>query len=137
MFPNPYSQSFKELFAKFVWESNYLVKIIIWKIVINILFFRPVEHDQFRLRVTVDVVDSRGSLQSEVVKKTIFEPIQTSHRIGAFTAIPDQFYFREFGGNETKEWTYCITFGKCSNVYTCRHILYTLLIKKKDFFKEI
>lgn len=63
--------------------------------------FSPVENDQFRVRVTIDV-DSSDYFNTEEIKRAIQDPVQSNHRIEPFIALPDQFYFREFGGNGTK-----------------------------------
>lgn len=64
------------------------------------------ENEPFHIRSTVDV-DSTGYYNTEEIERTIREPIETNHRIGQLTVFPDQFYFREFGGNYSSE--------KCQN----------------------
>lgn len=78
--------------------------------------FRPFEQDHFRIRVTTDVVDKNGNLQTNEVRSALYEPVQSTHRIGEFTALPDQFYFREFGGN-MEEDVLGIIFIHPSNFY--------------------
>lgn len=73
----------------------------------NVYIFRPSEHDQFRIKVTVDVVDTNGSLQSDQVKNALYDPIERNHRIGDFTALPEELFFREFGGNNAGYWIFC------------------------------
>lgn len=48
--------------------------------------------------MTVDL-DSDGNLSTEAIRATISNSLR-AHRLGEYTAHPDQFYFREFGGKE-------------------------------------
>ncbi|XP_072390119.1 basement membrane-specific heparan sulfate proteoglycan core protein isoform X28 [Diabrotica undecimpunctata] len=58
--------------------------------------------DPFKVRVTVDV-DSEGNANSEDIKRAIYDPVKTIHRLGQLTtADPEDLRFTEFGESGQK-----------------------------------
>ncbi|XP_028137681.2 basement membrane-specific heparan sulfate proteoglycan core protein isoform X7 [Diabrotica virgifera virgifera] len=58
--------------------------------------------DPFKVRVTVDV-DSEGNANSEDIKRAIYEPVKSIHRLGQLTtADPEDLRFTEFGESGQK-----------------------------------
>ncbi|CAG9863072.1 unnamed protein product [Phyllotreta striolata] len=60
------------------------------------------KQDPFKVRVTADI-DSEGNSNSEDIKRAVFEPINTNHRLGDLTTTdPEELRFTEFGAADQK-----------------------------------